>query len=112
MSDPASQIRIQDSKQRLQQAYTHAVPAKESAESDFKQEKDAGMTDGQDFRNWSAQNAPAWRVALKAYQGAKAAYDAALQDGDIEAFQAWDKKYEDVMMANPGNPNYEALVEP
>ncbi|KAF5964084.1 hypothetical protein FBULB1_12987 [Fusarium bulbicola] len=112
MSDLASQMRIQDAKERLQQAYTQAVSAKESAESDFKQEQDAGMTDGQDFRNWVPQNAPAWGASLNAYQGAKAAYDAALQNGDNEAFQAWDKKYRDAVLANPAKPNYEALVEP
>ncbi|KAF5250677.1 hypothetical protein FANTH_4120 [Fusarium anthophilum] len=112
MSDPASQMRIQDAKDRLQQAYTYAVSARESAESDFKQEQDAGMTDGQDFRNWAVQNAPAWSAALNGYQSAKAAYDAALQYGDNEAFQAWDKKYRDVVLANPAKPNYEALVEP
>ncbi|KAF5544651.1 hypothetical protein FMEXI_6480 [Fusarium mexicanum] len=113
MSDPGSQIRIQDSKQRLQQAYTHAVSAKESAEADFKQEQDAGIADGQDFRQWAAINAPAWNAALNNYQATKAAYDAALQNGDNEAFQAWNQKYKEAVLGdNPARPNYDALVEP
>ncbi|KAF4427475.1 hypothetical protein FACUT_9592 [Fusarium acutatum] len=113
MSDPASQLRIQDSKDRLQKAYTYAVDAKQSAESDFKQEQDAGIADGQDFKNWAVQNAPAWSAALSNYQAAKAAYDAALQHGDNEAFQAWNKKYREAVLGdNPARPNFEALVEP
>ncbi|KAF5668781.1 hypothetical protein FDENT_11710 [Fusarium denticulatum] len=113
MSDIASQVRIQDSKQRLQQAYTHAVSAKESAETDFKQDQDAGIADGQDFKQWSVSNAPAWIGALNSYQGAKAAYDAALQNGDNEAFQAWNKKYREAVLGdNPARPDYDVLVEP
>ncbi|KAF5594887.1 uncharacterized protein FSUBG_9273 [Fusarium subglutinans] len=113
MSDPGSQIRIQDSKERLQQAYNYAVSAKESAESDFQQAQDAGIADGQDFRQWAPANAPAWSAALNTYQGAKAAYDAALQNGDNEAFQAWNQKYREAVLGdNPARPNYEALVEP
>ncbi|KAF5674634.1 hypothetical protein FCIRC_7699 [Fusarium circinatum] len=113
MSDPGSQIRIQDSKERLQQAYNYAVSAKESAESNFKQEQDAGLTDDQDFRTWAIHNAPAWSAALHTYQGAKAAYDAALQNGDNEAFQAWNQKYKEAVLGdNPARPNYDVLVEP
>ena len=56
MSDPASQLRIQDSKEKLQQAYSYAVSAKQEAESNFKQEEDAGITDGQNFNQWTIQN--------------------------------------------------------
>ncbi|KAF4952511.1 hypothetical protein FGADI_6746 [Fusarium gaditjirri] len=106
MADPASQLRIQDTKEKLQTAYNHAVNAKESAESDFKQQQDIGLTDGQDFR------APAYAAALNNYQATKAAYDAALRNGDNEAFTAWEKKYKDVVLENPAKPNYDALVEP
>ncbi|KAI7769692.1 hypothetical protein LZL87_003182 [Fusarium oxysporum] len=112
MADPASQFRIQDSKEKLQRAYDHAVSAKESAEFDFKQQQDAGIADGQDFKNWAVQNAPAYIVTLKGYQAAKAGYDAALQNGDNEAFLAWDKKYKDAVLANPAKPDYDAIVEP
>ncbi|KAG9503448.1 hypothetical protein J7337_006293 [Fusarium musae] len=113
MSDPASQLRIQDSKQRLKQAYDTAVSTKESAESDFKEAEDAGFTDGQDFKQWSLQNAPVWSVALNDYQGAKAAYSAALQHGDKEASQAWEKKYREAVLGdNPAKPDYDVLVEP
>ncbi|KAF5567597.1 hypothetical protein FPHYL_3220 [Fusarium phyllophilum] len=102
MSDPASQLRIQDSKQRLKQAYDNAVSAKESAESNFKQDQDAGFTDGQDFKQWAVQNARA-----------KAAYSAALQHGDNEASQAWEKKYREAVLGdNPARPDYDVLVEP
>ncbi|KAM0074753.1 hypothetical protein ACKRZS_013133 [Fusarium odoratissimum] len=112
MADPASQLRIQDSKEKLQSAYNYAVSAKETAESDFKQEQDSGIADGQDFRTWAIQNAPAYSAGLQQYQAAKAAYGAALQHGDNEAFLDWEKKYRDVMMANPAKPDYEALVAP
>lgn len=61
MSDPASQLRIQDSKEKLQQAYSNAVSAKESAESDFKQEEDAGIANGQNFKDWAVQNVSLYR---------------------------------------------------
>ncbi|KAI1037506.1 hypothetical protein LB503_013089 [Fusarium chuoi] len=113
MSDPASQLRIQDSKEKLQQAYSNAVSAKESAESDFKQEEDAGIANGQNFKDWAVQNAPAYYVALKNYQASKVAYDAALQRGDNEAFVAWNKKYNEAVLGdNPARPDYDVLVEP
>ncbi|KAG5793430.1 hypothetical protein H9Q69_007507 [Fusarium xylarioides] len=113
MSDPASQLRIQDSKQRLKQAYDNAVSAKERAESDFKEAQDVGIADGQDFKQWAVQNAPAWSAALNDYQGAKAAYSAALQHGDNEASQAWEKKYREAVLGdNPARPDYDVLVEP
>lgn len=56
MSDPASQFRIQDSKEKLQQAYSHALSAKQSAESDFKQDQDAGLASDQNFNTWTVQN--------------------------------------------------------
>ncbi|ENH68161.1 hypothetical protein NW753_013409 [Fusarium oxysporum] len=113
MADPAQQVRIQNAKEQLKAAYSHAVSAKESAESQFKQQQDAGIADGQDFTNWSRQNAPAYYAALQQYKYAKAGYDAALQNGDREAFSAWDKKYKDAVLANnPAKPDYDALVEP
>ncbi|EXL55927.1 hypothetical protein IWW34DRAFT_829359 [Fusarium oxysporum f. sp. albedinis] len=112
MADPAQQARIQNAKEQLKAAYSYAVSAKESAESDFKQAQDAGIADGQDFKNWAVQNAPAYLVALQQYQAAKAGYDAALQNGDNEAFIAWDKKYKEAFLANPAKPDYDALVEP
>ncbi|PNP78650.1 hypothetical protein FNYG_07996 [Fusarium nygamai] len=113
MSDPASQLRIQESKQRLKQAYDNAVSVKESAEANFKEAQDAGFDDGQDFKQWSVQNAPQWIAGLNEYQGAKAAYDAALQNGDNEAFQAWNKKYREAVLGdNPTKPDYDVLVEP
>ncbi|KAF5712273.1 hypothetical protein FMUND_8547 [Fusarium mundagurra] len=113
MSDPASQLRIQDSKQKLKQAYDKAVSVKERAESNFKEEQDVGLTDGQDFKQWAVQNAPQWSAALNEYQGAKTAYSAALQNGDNEAFQAWEKKYKEAALGdNPAKPDYDVLVEP
>ncbi|KAF5617315.1 uncharacterized protein FTJAE_12685 [Fusarium tjaetaba] len=113
MSDPASQQRIQDSKQRLQQAYNHATSEKERAESGFKQEEYAGITNGQVFNVWSVQNAPGYHAALRGYQAAKAAYDQALQHGDNEAFQDWNKKYREAVLGdNPARPDYNVLVEP
>ncbi|KAF5627109.1 hypothetical protein F52700_8592 [Fusarium sp. NRRL 52700] len=112
MSNPAIQQHIQDSKQKLQKAYTNAVREKQTAEANFQSDQDAGITEGQDFRTWADQNANAWIAALMDYQNAKAAYEVALKQGDNEAYQAWDKKYKEVMMANPARPNYEALVEP
>ncbi|CVK91806.1 uncharacterized protein FMAN_06917 [Fusarium mangiferae] len=113
MSDPASQLRIQDSKEKLQQAYSYAVSAKQEAESNFKQEEDAGITDGQDFNQWTIQNAPAYHAALNTYQASKAAYDAALQHGDNEAFVAWNQKYREAVLGdNPARPDYNVLVEP
>ncbi|KAI1040020.1 hypothetical protein LB505_006038 [Fusarium chuoi] len=101
MSDPASQLRIQDSKEKLQQAYSNAVSAKESAESDFKQEQDAGIADGQNFKNWATQNPQRVHTTL------------ALQHGDNEAFVAWNKKYNEAVLGdNPARPDYDVLVEP
>lgn len=65
MSDPASQLRIQDSKQRLKQAYDNAVSTKERAESDFKEAQDAGFTGGQDFKQWSVQNVSLYKPSSK-----------------------------------------------
>ncbi|KAF5579832.1 hypothetical protein FPCIR_10897 [Fusarium pseudocircinatum] len=113
MSDIASQVRIQDSKQKLQQAYKYAASAKESAESDFQQAQDDGIADGQDFRQWAVVNAPAYSAALQDYKAAAAGYSAALKSGDNEASQAWDQKYKEAILGdNPARPNYEALVEP
>ncbi|CVL12316.1 hypothetical protein FPRO06_04913 [Fusarium proliferatum] len=113
MSDPASQFRIQDSKEKLQQAYSHALSAKQSAESDFKQDQDAGLASDQNFNTWTVQNAPAYHAALNNYQASKAAYDAALQHGDNEAYVAWNQKYREAVLGdNPARPDYDVLVEP
>src|SRR3954464_5403506 len=100
----ADQIRIQDTKEKFETVYNHAVSSEKSAKAYFKQEQDAGLADGQNFNNWAAQNvspfhkllqgdkfltrkqAPAYLQAHSQYRAARAAYEAALQNGDQEGY--------------------------
>ncbi|KAF5022964.1 hypothetical protein F66182_4989 [Fusarium sp. NRRL 66182] len=108
------QLRIQDSKQKLQAAFDYAVSSEENAKADFKQEQDSGLADGQNFNSWSAQNAPAYMQAKYQYQAARAAYEAALQNGDQQGFRAWGEKIKQAAIDNagPNGPDYQVLVGP
>ncbi|KAL6922976.1 hypothetical protein ACHAP8_011806 [Fusarium lateritium] len=105
------QVRIQDSKQRFQAAYDHAISEKEKAEKAYNEEKEMGITQDP-FNQWVAMNYPSYSAAQNQYQATKAAYEAALQNGDTAGFQAWQEKYKKAVMANPARPDYNALVGP
>ncbi|KAH7255135.1 uncharacterized protein BKA55DRAFT_537547 [Fusarium redolens] len=110
----ADQIRIQDTKEKFETVYNHAVSSEKSAKAYFKQEQDAGLADGQNFNNWAAQNAPAYLQAHSQYRAARAAYEAALQNGDQEGYKAWQEKVKKAAFDNPGpnGPDFNFLVGP
>ncbi|KAM0227193.1 hypothetical protein ACHAPO_011730 [Fusarium lateritium] len=107
------QVRIQDFKQRFQAAYDHAISEKEKAEKAYNEEKEMGITQDP-FNQWVAMNYPSYSAAENQYRGARAAYEAALQNGDTAGFQAWRDKLKQTAMDNigPHGPDYSTLVGP
>ncbi|KAJ4251399.1 hypothetical protein NW762_011381 [Fusarium torreyae] len=109
----AEQAHIQSAKEKFQTAFTEAVSAKESAEADYKEEKDNGLTND-NFDAWSVVNAPAYSAAKGQYDATRSQYERTLQNFDWEGFQAWREKVKQAANDNigPHGPDYGVLVGP
>jgi hypothetical protein len=87
----AEQFLLQDSKEKFQTAFDKVISVKEAAEAKYQDEKEMGLTEDS-FYNWAAQNYPLYPQAEVEYESAKASYEAALQQFDIQGYNAWQEK--------------------
>ncbi|RFN54339.1 hypothetical protein FIE12Z_1465 [Fusarium flagelliforme] len=110
----ADQARIQDSKEKFQMAFDHAVREEQAAKAQYEQEESAGILAGLPFDAWVHQNYPAYIAAKHQYQAAREFYEMALEFGDKEGYQAWRDKVKKAAEENmgPGGPNWDLLLGP